>query len=125
MDVEHLILHRAIYADYLDYFYVVDILYCISLLHCCIYVRVLTLSYYTISDLNLWMLHNYLHSIPNMRIPAFTSHDYQPERAHLVLFLDRKTMTLKYQYFTRANKSRITANLEQENPMYKETLARF
>lgn len=50
-----------------------------------------------------------------MCIHAFAFYANQPEKAHLVLF----------SAFTRANKSRIMADLEQENDVYKETLAQF
>ena len=60
-----------------------------------------------------------------MCIHAFASHDYQLEKAHLVLSSAIKTKTLRHQYFTRPNKSRIMEDLEQENAMYKETLTQF
>lgn len=72
--------------------YVVNIHYCISLLYCCIYAKLLNLSYYTINALNLCMLHDYLHFIPNMCIhlnfmPAnhkeLTLSFPQPERRRL------------------------------------------
>lgn len=58
-------------------------------MHCFTYAGTLNLGYDTINALNPWMLHNYLHFIPNICIHLFVSHACQPKNSPCP-FLHRK-----------------------------------